>query len=91
MSKALESARHESSGVRMYVLALYYLLSGNFSLVVALFGVVLIVLGATVMPSVHGVFAGMFGIWGVTLIILGLLAYTILWANQMYAKMQARS
>ncbi len=91
MSQALESARHESSGAKMYVLALYYILSGNFSLVVALFGVLLVVLGATVMEGLHATLAGMFGIWGVSFVILGLLAYTILWANKMYARMNARS
>lgn len=91
MSQALESARHDSSGVRTYFLALYYLIAGNFSLFLVVFGAALIVLGATVMPSVHPTFAAMFGLWGVTLIIFGLLAYTILWANKTYAKMQARS
>lgn len=91
MSQALESARHESSGAKMYVLALYYILSGNFSLVVALFGALLVVLGATVMEGLHATLSGMFGIWGVSFIILGLLAYTILWANKMYARMNARS
>lgn len=91
MSQALEAARHESSGAKMYLLALYYLLAGNFSLVVVVFGIVLLVLGATVMESLHPTLAGMFGIWGVSLVGIGLLVYTLLWLNQIYARMQARS
>lgn len=91
MHHALESARYESTGYRMYLLALYYLLSGNFSLVVVLFGLFIIILGMTVVESIHPVFAGMFGIGGMALIIMGSLAYAMLWANEVYARMTAGS
>lgn len=80
----MESARQESSGIHMYLLTAYFLIARKFSLSVVLFGVILIILGATVIRQYHEVFAGMFGVWGVTMIVLGLLAYVLLWANKRY-------
>lgn len=46
----------------------------SFSLSLTVFGVGLIILGMTVFD---GVLAGMFGIWGLTALLLGGVAYTI--------------
>lgn len=89
MIKAMESASQESSGVRMYLLAVYYLMAGNVSLTISFFGVILAVLGATVVGLYHDIFAGMFGVWGATLFIFGLMMYTLLWANKLYAQRTA--
>ena len=86
MLNAMESASQETSGVRMYLLAAYYLMAGNFSLTISFFGVVLVVLGATVISRYHDIFAGMFGVWGATLFIFGIVAYVLLWANKLYAQ-----
>lgn len=43
-------------------------------LTIAAFGVVMILLGATVLT---GVFAGMFGIWGLTIVLVGLGGYIV--------------
>lgn len=96
MSKAIQTARRESSGWRMYLLAGYYLSTTKFSLTVAFGGVLLIGLGAVVHPIMDSVgrgsenvevMAGMFGIWGASLVLLGLVAYGILFANKKYAEM----
>lgn len=94
MSKAIQTARRESSGWRMYLLAGYYLLTAKFSLTVAFLGVLLIGFGALVDASGVGennasVMAGMFGIWGASLVVLGLLAYGVLFANKKYAELTA--
>jgi membrane-bound ClpP family serine protease len=86
MINAMESASQESSGVRMYLLAVYYLMAGNFSLTISFFGVILVALGATVISQYHDVFAGMFGVWGATLFVFGLVMYTLLWVNKLYAQ-----
>ncbi|MFB6141469.1 MAG: hypothetical protein ABEJ26_13665 [Halosimplex sp.] len=120
MRQAIERAQQETSGVRAYLLALYYFMTGNVSLMIILFGVLWIVLGATVvngnpaiiiggdggpvsvmteLPSqylhwsevpgfavVHKVFAGMMGIIGATLVLLGTGIYTFLFANKLYAR-----
>jgi membrane-bound ClpP family serine protease len=84
MIKAMESASQETSGVRVYLLAAYYLMAGNFSLTVSFFGVIVIVLGATVISQYHAVYAGMFGVWGASMFVFGLVMYTLLWANKLY-------
>jgi hypothetical protein len=70
MSQAVERANQETSGARAYVLAGYYVLAGNFSLVLVLFGLGFIGLGATVVNGTPTlVFGGEDGIvsvlWGV--------------------------
>lgn len=70
--RSLESARQETSGVSMYLLAAWYWIGTHLAITVALVGVLSIVLGATVLPNDAPVFAGMFGVWGVTLIVMGL-------------------
>ncbi|MFB6153655.1 MAG: hypothetical protein ABEJ27_05325 [Halodesulfurarchaeum sp.] len=70
--RALESARQEASGFQMYLLAVWYWTSGHVSLTIAIFGGLMIVIGGTLLRGWHDVFAGMFGVWGVTLIVLGL-------------------
>lgn len=86
----MEKARQEASGVRAYLLGGYYVLSGNMSLAVAAAGVLMIAVGALVLPGRHDVFAAMFGVWGATLVVIGVVARGILWANQVYARMEAR-
>jgi polyferredoxin len=84
MIKAMESASQETSGVRVYLLAAYYLMAGNFSLTVSFSGVIVVVLGATVISQYHSIFAGMFGVWGASMVVFGLMMYTLLWANKLY-------
>ncbi|MCU4741260.1 hypothetical protein OB955_06195 [Halobacteria archaeon AArc-m2/3/4] len=98
MVNAIETAREEASGWRMYVLAAYYLLFGNFSITVIALGIVMIGAGASLEPIVDtlnidspnaAIMAGIAGIWGVSLILLGVLGYGILWANAKYAQVTA--
>ncbi|WP_207586564.1 hypothetical protein [Halomontanus rarus] len=98
MVHAIETASEEASGWRMYVLAAYYLLFGNFSITVIGFGVVMIGAGASLEPVVEAlninspnaaIMAGIAGIWGVSLILLGVLGYGVLWANAKYARITA--
>ena len=70
--RSLESARQEASGTRMYLLAVWYWIGSHLALTIAIIGALSIVIGATVLPGDSPVFAGMFGVWGVTLIIMGL-------------------
>ncbi|MFB6202187.1 MAG: hypothetical protein ABEI98_09275 [Halorhabdus sp.] len=70
--RSIESARQDTSGWQMYLLALWYWTSSHVSLTIAIFGVLMIVVGGTLLRGVHSVFAGMFGVWGATLILLGL-------------------
>lgn len=97
MRNALEKANRETSGAKAYLLALYFALAGNLSLVIALAGVVLIALGATLLSGVpvstleHGVFAAMFGVWGAALVLIGAAARGVLVANQLYARLEADS
>jgi len=93
MSTAMETARRESSGWRMYVLAAYYLATGNVSLLIAGIGVFQLLLGLGIDASLEAgyegnmaIMAGYLGIWGLTLILLGLGSYGILWANKVYGR-----
>jgi hypothetical protein len=81
----IERAREQSSGVKMYLLAAYYLAMANLSLTTMLGGVVVVAIGALVLDGLHAVFAGMFGIFGVSFVVLGALSYALLWANKLYA------
>lgn len=99
MRKAIETASQEASGWRMYVLAAYYLLFGNFALTVALLGVLMVGFGRLLQwigasQDFGGnvpVMAGIFGIWGVTLVLFGIVGYGIFWANAKYAEITASS
>lgn len=82
----MERAREQSSGFKMYLLAAYYLAAGNISLTTIAMGVVVVILGATVVSQVHDVFAGMFGIWGASMVLFGAIAYAALWANRLIAR-----
>lgn len=100
MKRELERAREETSGFNVYLLAGYYFVTGNYSLLVVLSGLGFILFGATALSGrpeavfgidqlswmQHGVFAGMFGVWGASLIVIGVSAYAVLWANKMYAR-----
>ncbi|WP_459194079.1 hypothetical protein [Halosimplex sp. J119] len=120
MRQAIERANQEASGAQAYVLALYYFVTGNVSLMIILMGVASIVLGATFVngtPAIviggeggfisllngipegerafgsvdglvlaHKVLAGMMGIFGTTLIILGGTIYGFFVANNLYAR-----
>lgn len=101
MRQELERAREESSGAKVYLLGLYYFVTGNYSLVVILFGLGLIAFGGLVLSGqfavgplsaiTHQVFAGMFGVWGGTLVVIGVAAYAIMWANKIYARISQDS
>jgi hypothetical protein len=96
MRQELERAREESSGYKAYLLGLYYFITGNYSLVVILIGLGLIAFGALVLTGdfavgplnaiTHQVFAGMFGVWGASLVVIGVAAYAVMWANKIYAR-----
>jgi len=58
MRQAIERAKQESSGGKAYLLATYYFMSGNISLMIALIGVVLIGLGATVVNGTPAIVIG---------------------------------
>ncbi|MFB6150651.1 MAG: hypothetical protein ABEJ40_02485 [Haloarculaceae archaeon] len=95
MVEAFNRASESSEGVRMYLLTLYYLAAGNLSISTMVLGALFIVLGATVVPSINtgmrarpgDVLAGMFGVWGASLIALGGIVYAALWANRIYARL----
>lgn len=111
MKRELERAREDTSGAKVYVLATYYFLTSNYSLIVVLFGVLMIVFGRTILsgePAVlfrvvdavpllsiswmqHDVFAGMFGVWGASLVVIGGAAYGVMWANKLYARVTQES
>lgn len=82
MNRHLERAREEASGAKIYVLAAYYLAASNVTLLLATIGLVTILLGALVVPSWNEVLAGMFGVWGASLLLLGLGGYVALWFNE---------
>jgi FtsH-binding integral membrane protein len=96
MRQELERAREESSGSKAYLLGLYYFITGNYSLVVILFGLALIAFGALILTGQfavgplaaieHQVFAGMFGVWGASLVVIGVAAYAVMWVNKIYAQ-----
>lgn len=93
MTVAMETARREASGWKVYVLGAYYLVTGNVSLSLAGFGVLEIVAGIALDgylgPGYEGnmaIIAGYLGIWGVTFVIIGLGAYGALWANKAYGR-----
>lgn len=103
MREELERARQDTTGYKVYPLALYYFVTGNYSLIVVLVGLGLITFGATALSGYpaaifgipqlqwmsHDVFAGMFGVWGATLVVIGVAAYAIMWANKLYARISS--
>lgn len=106
MRQALERADEDATGAKKYPLAGYYFLANNLSLVTVLLGVSMVVAGATVLsgrPSVlfetvpplsalsHEVFAGMFGVWGASIALLGGLGYGVLLANKLLARVRTGS
>lgn len=86
MLEVIEEARQEATGGRMYLLALYYFLSRNLSVVAVLFGVFLVLLGGLVVPQYHRILAGMIGVWGVTMVVLGAVAYVFFLASDLIAR-----
>lgn len=110
-----ERARQETSGFKVPLLAAYYFVMGNYSLIVILSGLGMMAYGATILsgrpaalfevlsqlpdalwilrfPIVeHQVFAGMFGVWGASFVLIGVAAYAVLWANQLYARLSTDS
>ena len=96
MSQAFERAQSETSGVQTYLLAGYYAFAGNFSLVVAVFGLLVVGFGATVLNGTvldgalqHEVLAAMFGVWGTSFFVLGVLIYALFWASDLYARIES--
>lgn len=96
MRQELERAREETEGSSVYALATYYIVTGNYSLIVVLAGVFTILFGGLIVSGrfafgplsffQHSVFSGMFGVWGATLVVIGATAYGVMWANKMYAR-----
>jgi len=101
MKQELERAREESDGASMYALATYYFITGNYSLMVVLTGVGMILFGGLIVSGQfavgplsvlqHDVFSGMFAVWGATLVLIGATAYGVMWANKMYARISQDS
>lgn len=99
MLQEFEEARQETSGGRMYLLALYYFMSGNLSIVVALVGILWLALASVVIPqfvmpqfgesSVESlqIVTGMIGVWGVTLVLLGTISYLFFFLMEKYAQL----
>lgn len=86
MSEALTRAQENSSGFKQYLLAGYYVAAANLSLSTIAAGLLMMLFGYLVVENVHEVFAGMFGIWGASLVIVGAVAYAVLWANRIIAR-----
>jgi hypothetical protein len=101
MRQELERAREETEGSSVYALATYYFVTGNYSLMVVLVGVLMTLFGGLIVSGrfavgplgalQHDVFAGMFGVWGATLVLIGATFYGIMWANKIYARISQDS
>lgn len=95
MGESLERAAAETSGVGMYLLAAYYFLANNFSVVLVILGFLSIAFGATIMSGIpvdyvqHDVLAAMFGVWGASIIALGVAIYAVFWVNALYARLSS--
>lgn len=91
----MDTARRETAGWKVYPLAFYYLVVGNIALSIAVFGVIQLVLGYVIdtfyanpdSPGNTAIFAGFFGVWGGTLVVVGLGTYAALWANKKYGQL----
>lgn len=68
----------------MYLLGVWYWISSHVALTIAIIGGLFIVIGGTILPGVNAIFAGMFGVWGVTLIVMGLFFDLVLRAITLY-------
>lgn len=96
MLESLSRARADTEGWKVYPLAAYYFLANNVSVVAVLIGLGTIAFGATLLSGVpvgtieHPVLAGMFGVWGASIALIGVAAYTILLANKLFARAQSR-
>lgn len=95
MGKALERARTDTEGWTVYLLTAYYFLANNVSVVAILLGIGMWLFGGTILIGQpvdvieHHVFAGMFGVWGASIALLGALAYAILLVNKLYIRLQS--
>lgn len=93
MVKSLERARTDTTGWKVYLLAAYYFLANNVSVVAVLLGVAMWLFGGTLLRGQpvdvieHHVFAGMFGVWGASIALLGVLAYVILLGNKLFLRL----
>lgn len=71
MSSPVSSDRNErgrtEDGLKSVALRVFVAIRRSFLLFVAVVGLVLVAIGAS--PFVNGLFAGMFGIWGITAIV----------------------
>lgn len=73
--------------IRSYLLSAYDFLRQSVWRSVALFGVVLVIIGFLFDQfGVHDIFAGMFGIWGVSFIIFGLIGYVTIKSIRRYGR-----
>lgn len=85
MSQALSKAGRNTSGFRQYVLAAYYLTTGNLSLTAILVGVTVVGFGGFVVTQYHEVLGPMIAIFGATIVLVGGIAYAVLWVNRIVA------
>jgi uncharacterized membrane protein len=82
MNRQIKRSREESSGWKTYPLAGYYLISSNLLLTLAILGSVLLAIGAFFLPSWNEILAGMFGVWGASLVAIGLGSFSLFWLNR---------
>lgn len=85
MSQALSKAGRNTSGIRQYVLAAYYLAAGNLSLTSMGVGAIVIAFGGLVITQYNAVLGPMIAIFGGTIVVVGAIAYTVLWGNRIIA------
>lgn len=92
MSLAIETARRETTGWKVYVLAAYYWIASNLALSAVGAGIVQVAIAFGI-DAVYGpdqgnisVLAGYLGIWGVSMIIIGLVVYAAFWLNRFYGQ-----
>lgn len=81
--------------MRVYLLALYYVLSGNLSLTTVLIGVAIMGFAFAVIPQLAemfrdydnwGVLEGMVGVWGASLVLLGGTSYLFFLGSKLFAR-----
>lgn len=73
------------SGISGTLLRGYYFFRRSISMSIALFGVLLILIGPVV-QQFHPIFGGMFGIWGASFIIVGVGIYVLFWGSHELGK-----
>lgn len=98
MNHYMTRARDETSGVRMYLLAIYYMAASTLTLTIAFLGLVAIVFGWLITvtfgtpnagnpPDPHQVLGAVIAIYGAAFVVFGVLSYGVLWTNKKYGQM----